>query len=101
GVPPWRVAAKWSALGLAVGGLGLGTTELFVADQRRKSFDNAVNMSCTNVGGRALHRSDGSAAPECQSLLSAFESARRWEIVGFVAGGAFAATWLVLALTET
>jgi hypothetical protein len=40
-------------------------------------------------------------APQaCQSALDAYRSDTTWSIVGFAGAGAFAATWLVLQLTE-
>jgi hypothetical protein len=95
-----RVVAKWTALGLAAAGLVTGATAALIHEKKVSDFDAADNMGCADNGGTAVHRNDGSPAPECQGALNAYRSARTWEIVGFSAGGALAATWLVLLLTE-
>ena len=51
-------------------------------------------------GDTAKDNITGKPVQECQSLLDAYNSARTWQIIGFSAAGAFAATWLVLQLTE-
>jgi hypothetical protein len=95
-----RQIVKWSAFGAAGLGLVTGVVATLIHQSKVSAFNNDANMGCADNNGQAVHMSDGSAAPECQGDLDAYRSARTWQIVGFVAAGAFAATGLVLMLTE-
>jgi hypothetical protein len=57
------------------------------------------NHPCRNKDGAGV-LPDGTPDTSCQSLLDSFRTDQTVAIVGFVAAGAFAATWLVLFLTE-
>lgn len=98
GVSP-RSVVKWSALGLGAAGIATGVVATILHESKISDFNNAAGGSCQDKGGTAV---DGTSKPnaDCQSALDGAHTARTWQIVGFVAGGAFAATWLVLQLTE-
>jgi hypothetical protein len=92
-----RTVAKWTALGLAVAGVGTGVAASVIYNQKVNDFNNE---SCREKNGAGVDKTTGAANPACQSLLGSYNSARTWQIVGFSAAGAFAVTWLVLQLTE-
>lgn len=71
----WRRVAKWSALGGAIGMLGLGVTEHVI--QRQKICD-AGDDACNDAS----------------------QSAKTLSLVGYVSAGVLGTTWLVLMLTE-
>lgn len=96
-----RVAAKWGALGLGGAGLVTGIAFSFIHSNRVSDFDNASNMNCADKSGTAVHKNNGTPAPECQDALDSYKNAQIWQIAGFAAGVAFTATWAVLALTES
>jgi len=98
GVSP-RAIVKWSALGLGAAGVATGVVATILHESKISDFNNAAGGSCQDKGGTAV---DGTNKPnaDCQSALDGANTARTWQIVGFVAGGALAATWLVLQLTE-
>lgn len=99
GVSP-RTVVKWSALGLAVAGLGTGIAASVFHSQDLTDFGNADSGNCSNNGGQAVDKGTGQPVKVCQSLLDSINGTRTWQIVGFTAAGAFAVTWLVLQLTE-
>jgi hypothetical protein len=92
-----RTVLKWSAAGAAGVGLAVGVIAVIAHGNNISAFD--AHPLCEDNDGTAVHK-DGSAAPECQGALNAYRADVTWEIVGFAAAGAFAATWLVLQLTE-
>jgi hypothetical protein len=96
-----RIVAKWAALGLGGAGLATGVAFSFIHSNRVSDFDNASNMNCADNGGTAVHKDNGTLAPECQDALDGYKNARIWQIAGFAAAGVFTATWAVLALTES
>ena len=98
GVSP-RTVIKWSALGLGAAGIATGVVATILHESKISDFNKAANGSCQDKGGNAVD-STGNHNDDCQSALDGAHTARTWQIVGFVAGGAFAATWLVLQLTE-
>jgi hypothetical protein len=93
-----RTVIKWSAAGVAGVGLAVGVIAT-IAHGKNVSAFNARQPGCADNNGKAVH-ADGTPAPECQGDLNAYRSDTTWAIVGFAAAGAFAATWLVLQLTE-
>ena len=102
GEPPsqLRTVLKWSAAGAAVVGLAVGVTFAILHANNVSSFDANPAGCEEDKNGKAV-LSNGTAAPQaCQSALDAYRSDTTYSIVGFAAAGAFAATWLVLQLTE-
>jgi hypothetical protein len=99
GPSPLRQAAKWTSLGLAGVGVVVGVTSTLVRMSKLNEFKSAHGGGCVDAGGRAVDV-NGVPVPECQGPLNAYASARTWQLVGFVSAGVFAATWLVLLLTE-
>lgn len=94
-----RAIIKWSALGLGAAGVATGVVATILHESKISDFNKAAGGSCQDRGGTAIDKTGGKNA-ECQSALDGAHTARTWQIVGFVAGGALAATWLVLQLTE-
>jgi hypothetical protein len=93
-----RAVVKWSAAGLAGAGLVVGVIATIQHGSNVSAF-NAHTPICEDHGGTAVH-ADGSTAPECQANLDSYRKDTTWAIVGFAGAGAFAATWLILQLTE-
>jgi hypothetical protein len=91
-----RLALKWSALGLAGVGVGVGVTAAIIHRNNARALSQA---GCFDRGGTAVDV-DGNPQAGCQPTLDYAKGATLWEIVGFTGAGIFAATWLVLALTE-
>ncbi len=94
-----HAVAKWSALGLGGAGLATGIASTFVYRSSLHTFEGLHNRGCFDNGGRAVDAA-GNSVEECQPSLDSYRTARTWAIVGFVGAGVFAATWLVLMLTE-
>jgi hypothetical protein len=94
-----RSAIKWTSLGLAVAGLGTGIAGSIVREQQVSTFRNTNNGNCRDNGGRGVDLT-GAPVAACQGPLDAQKTATVFQIAGFVAAGVFAATWLVLQLTE-
>jgi tetratricopeptide (TPR) repeat protein len=94
-----RTIIKWSALGLGAAGVVTGVVATILHESAINKFNTAANGSCQDRNGTA-YDSTNKMNSECQSALDSAHSDQTWQIVGFVAGGAFAATWLVLQLTE-
>ena len=94
-----RTVIKWSALGLGAAGVATGVVATILHQSKISDFNNAAGGSCQDKPGGAIDKT-GNHNADCQSALDSAHTARTWQIVGFVAGGAFAATWLVLQLTE-
>lgn len=101
--PPGAVSArgiaKWTALGLAGASLATGITSTFLYRSNVQEFESLHSHGCYDRGGQAVDE-DGNAIAECQPSLNGYRTARKWQIVGFVGAGVFAATWLALMLTE-
>ena len=95
-----RRIVKWTALGLAGAGLVTGVTAAVIAKTNLSTFQTAENGKCRDNGGQAINFDTNNPDTGCQPSLDAFHTARTWELVGFVAAGAFATTWLILLLTE-
>lgn len=93
-----RSVVKWTSLGLAGVGLGTGIVASAIFSSNSSQF-REHQPTCFDGDGTAVY-GDGRPAPECQDWLSTYKSARTWQIIGFTAAGVFAATWLVLQLTE-
>ena len=93
-----RVVLKWSAAGAAGVGLAVGIVAAILHSQNVSKFD-AFSPRCFDNNGKAV-LADDSPASACQPALDAYRSDLTWEIVGFAGAGAFAATWLILQLTE-
>ena len=91
-----RTALTWAAAGLAVAGVATGIVGVVMHSNDVSAFDN---HPCRNKNGTGV-RLDGMSDSMCQSLLETFQRDQKIAIAGFVAGGAFAVTTLVLLLTE-
>jgi len=94
-----RAIVKWSALGLGAAGVATGVVATILHESKISDFNKAAGGSCQDKNGTAVDKTSN-PNPDCQSALDGAHTARTWQIVGFVAGGALAATWLVLQLTE-
>jgi hypothetical protein len=92
-----RVALKWTAAGLAAAGVVTGIVGMVMHSGAESAFNNADD--CYNHDGRGVDGM-GMSNENCQSLLDPVLRDQKIAIVGFVAGGVFAATWLALFLTE-
>jgi len=90
-----RIFLKWTAAGLALGGLVTGV----VGTALHSSNVDKFNGRCWNDGGRGV-LSDGTPDTECQALLQTFRGDRTVAIVGFAVAGALTGAWLALVLTE-
>jgi hypothetical protein len=94
-----RTVVKWSAAGVAGLGLVVGVTATILHSRNVTAFDNNP-MNCADDNGTAVMQGTTTKVPGCQSSLDAYRSDKTWAIVGYVGAGVFAATWLVLQLTE-
>jgi hypothetical protein len=94
-----HTVAKWTALGLAGAGLATGIASSLVYRNGVQTFQGLHNGGCYDSGGLAVD-ADGNRVPDCQPSLNTYRAARTWQIIGFASAGAFAATWLILMLTE-
>jgi len=91
-----RLALKWTAAGLAVAGVATGIVGVVMHSSDVSAFDD---HPCRVKDGMGV-LVNGMADSRCQSLLDAYQTDQKIAIAGFVAGGAFAAAWLALFLTE-
>ncbi|HXJ22707.1 MAG TPA: PEGA domain-containing protein [Polyangia bacterium] len=91
-----RLALKWGAAGLAGASLITGIVFTILHSQNVSSF---TNHGCVIKGDTGV-LADGMADPYCQSTLDTSKTYQDVFIAGYVAAGAFAATWLILQLTE-
>ncbi|HXT89979.1 MAG TPA: PEGA domain-containing protein [Trebonia sp.] len=94
-----RMILKWSAAGAAVLGLGVGVTFAILHASNVSDF-NDNPAECHDNNGKAVLGNGDPAPPACQSALDAYRSDTTYSIIGFAGAGVFAATWLVLQLTE-
>lgn len=94
-----RRVVKWTSLGLAGAALATGITATLIYNSNLSTFQSLDGGGCFDKSGRAVD-AGGIPIPACQPSLDAYRSARTWLIAGYVGAGVFAATWLVLALTE-
>ena len=99
----WRSVAKWSALGGAVGMLGLGIG----ANVYHKDQYNKFTVSCEQAGknqkGEVIvsHKIGFSLTDDaCMQFWDNSANAKTASIVGYVSAGVLAAAWLTLWLTE-
>jgi hypothetical protein len=96
--PPQRSGrriAAWTTAGAAVVGLGIGIGFQVAASGKLSDFNN----SCYMVPGsdKAVAASSSSLTDSaCTSMLSDWNSEKRWAIAGYVAGGALAVTSAIL-----
>jgi len=93
-----RSVVKWTSLGLAGVGLGTGIVASAIFASNSSQF-REHQPACFDYDGTAVYSADR-LAPECQGWLNTYKTARTWQIIGFTAAGVFAATWLILHLTE-
>ena len=91
-----RPVLKWTAAGLAGAGLITGVVFTILHGQANDKF---TTDGCYNRGGTGVDKT-GLETPTCHSDLGTLQTDQVVAIVGYVAAGAFAATWLVLQLTE-
>ncbi|SRR6266540_195171 len=91
-----RVALKWTAAGLAAAGVVTGIVGVVMHSHGVSEFDSR----CRDDHGQGVVFPEGTADTNCQSQLESNQRDQKIFIVGFVAGGAFAVTWLALLLTE-
>lgn len=94
-----RRVVKWTSLGLAGAALGTGIVATAIHSSSVEEFRSAHGGGCLDDGGMAVD-SSGKPVPDCQASLTNYRNARVWQWIGFVGAGVFAATWLVLQLTE-
>jgi len=94
-----RIALKWTAAGLAGAGLATGIAGLVLYRQNVNKFDTD-SRRCGVFMGAGYSMVSNMVDPTCQSLLDSYKTDEKVAIVGVVAAGVFAATWLALLLTE-
>jgi hypothetical protein len=95
-----RRVVKWTAGGLALAGLAVGATFTVRHYQNVSAFD-AHDPPCADDNGKAVLQGSGAQAPaQCQHDLDAYRLDTQVAIGAYVAAGAFAATWLILQLTD-
>jgi hypothetical protein len=92
-----RPVLKWTAAGLGGAGLITGVVFTILHQQGVSSFDG----SCGGVApdGRILDKM-GNPSSSCDQRYKSNQTDQLAFIVGYAAAGAFAATWLILQLTE-
>jgi hypothetical protein len=91
-----RLILKWGAAGLAGASLVTGIVFTILHSQNVSSF---TNHGCAIKGDTGV-LANGTADPYCASTLDTSRTYQDVFIAGYVAAGAFAATWLILQLTE-
>ncbi len=91
-----RVALKWGAAGLAGASLATGIVFTILHSQNVSTF---ANHGCAIRGDMGVSAS-GAADSFCQSSLDTSKTYQDLFIAGYVAAGAFAATWLILQITN-
>jgi hypothetical protein len=95
-----RVALKWGAAGLGAAGLAVGVTFTILYGHNVSAFQSALAGQCGIKNGMGVMQGTGTPEPACQGPLDAYHLDSTLAIVGYVGAGVFAATWLVLQLTE-
>jgi len=91
-----RLVLKWTAAGLAGAGLVTGIVFTVLHGQNVSSFDGV----CRVRNGAGVSVDPGTTDDACNSKYQASQTYQKVFIAGYAAAGAFAATWLVLQLTE-
>jgi hypothetical protein len=91
-----RSVVRWSMVGLAAVGLATGTVATILHE---RNVSKVTDNHCFDRDGMAVDES-GNPVASCQGPLDASKTDRTLQVVGFAAAAAFAATWLVLTLTE-
>lgn len=94
-----RVALKWTAAGLAGAGLATGVVGYLVYRQNVNEFDSSPKR-CGVYMGSGYSMLTNTPDKTCQTLLDNYELGEKVAIVGGIAAGVFAASWLILYLTE-
>jgi hypothetical protein len=94
-----RTVVKWSAAGAAGLGLAVGVVATILHAHNVTAFDNNP-ANCADDNGTAVIQGTTTRVPGCQGALDAYHRDATWAIVGYVGAGVFAATWVVLQLTE-
>lgn len=94
-----RVALKWTAAGLAGAGLATGVVGYLVYRQNVNEFDSSPKR-CGVYMGAGYSMLTNTPDKTCQTLLDNYELGEKVAIVGGIAAGVFAASWLILYLTE-
>jgi len=98
--PGARRALKWTSLGLAVAGIGVGAVATAIRQNDLTHFGQVHGGNCRNKMGVGVDADTEMPVQECQDALNGYTGMRKWQIGGFVAGGVFAVAWLALQLTE-
>lgn len=91
-----RLALKWTAAGLAGAGLVTGIVFTILHSQNVSTF---TSHGCFDNGGVGVDKSN-MPTDYCQSTLGTSQTYQKVFIAGYVGAGVFAATWLILQLTE-
>lgn len=93
-----RTVLKWTAAGLSVAGLAVGVTFTIIQGRNVSAFDASGN--CANNNGTAVFKGTNTPMPMCQDALDKSILDTKLAVAGYVGAGVFAATWLILQLTE-
>lgn len=89
----WLPVARWTTLGLAATGVGLGAIFNTLAVSKRQQFDDVRPDQCQAVGDVVV-----SGPNRCGSLANDFSAYRRNSEIAYVAGGALAVGSAILFL---
>jgi hypothetical protein len=98
--PNARSGLKWTSLGLGVAGLATGVVATVIHQKALTDFGQVDGGRGRNDNGIAKDEQTTMPDQMCQDALDDYTAARKWQVVGFVAGGVFTAAWLILQLTE-
>lgn len=93
-----RTAVKWSAAALSVASLAVGVTFTIIQGRNVSAFDASGN--CANDNGTAVFKGTNTPMPQCQDALDKSILDTKLAVAGYAGAGVFAATWLILQLTE-
>jgi hypothetical protein len=93
-----RTGLKWTAAALAVVSLGIGVTFTIIERQNVSSYESYTG--CQNRNGTAYHTGTTTLYSGCQEALNQYLLDQKLAYGGFIGAGVFAATWLILELTE-
>ena len=91
-----RLVLKWTAAGLAGAGLVTGVVFTLLHQSAVSSF----NTTCRVLADQGVDRTTGMKTTSCDDKYGTNKLDQTISIVGYAAAGAFAATWLILELTE-